>query len=173
MSYRWFDSIDDLQSGRELIRQRRYGVIVTRLGKFQAIQFRPWPKIISVAEVRFWGSRRQERAPADECLLYYNQPLQHSNYLTLAYIHTSWATPYRTLLAAVRILDQVAEIKRSDAILCHVTNPRISDRLLRRFGGERHLEQSSRRHWIKRFYGAYGQVVGGQDSARGANHSSC
>ncbi|MFM7739370.1 MAG: hypothetical protein ACKO9H_08200, partial [Planctomycetota bacterium] len=81
---------------------------------------------------------------------------QHSNYLTLAYIHTSWATPYRTFNAALRVLDQVAEFKRSDAILCDVTNPRITERLLRRQGWERHLEQSRRRHWIKRFYGEYG-----------------
>ncbi len=159
MSFRWFDTISDLQSGREQIRQRRYGVIVCRQGRFEAIQFRPWPKIISVAEVRFWGSRRQERAAADECLLYYNQPLQHSNYLTLAYIHTNWATPYRTFNAALRVLDQVAEIKRSDAILCDVTNPRITDRLLRRQGWIRHLEQSPRRQWIKRFYGEYGGRV--------------
>lgn len=159
MSFRWFDTISDLQSGQEQIRQRRYGVIVCRQGRFEAIQFRPWPKIVSVAEVRFWGSRRQERAAADECLLYYNQPLQHSNYLTLAYIHTNWATPYRTFNAALRVLDQVAEFKRSDAILCDVTNPRITDRLLRRQGWIRHLEQSPRRQWIKRFYGEYGGRV--------------
>jgi hypothetical protein len=103
MSYRWFDSVSDLQAGRQQVRQRRYGVIVVRQGKFEAVRFRPWPKIISVTEVRFWGRRRQERLPVDECLLFYNQPLQHSSYLTLAYIHTGWATPYRTFLAALRV----------------------------------------------------------------------
>lgn len=155
MSSRWFDSVTALDSGRQLIRQRRYGVIIVRRGEFESIQFRPWPKLISVAEVRWWGGWRREWVTPDECLLYYNQPLQHSNYLTLAYAHTSWATPYRSSLLALRILDQVAAIKRSDAILCEVTNSRISDRALRRHGWERHLESSSRRHWIKRFYGDY------------------
>lgn len=171
MSYRWFDSVKDVHAARDQVRERRYGVIVSRQGKLEAIQFRPWPKIISVAEVRFWASRRQDRRPADECLLYYNQPLQHSNYLTLAYIHTSWATPYQTLLAAIRVLDQIAEIKRSDAILCDVTNPRITDRFLHRLGWERHLEQSSRRHWIKRFYGEYGGEVARRNAERAVNRS--
>jgi hypothetical protein len=37
--------------------------------------------------------------------------------------------------------------------------------LLSRQGWERHLEQSSRRHWIKRFYGEYGDVGLRQKSA--------
>jgi len=158
MNGAWFDSIRDLQAGRELVRRRRYGMILVRRGELDSIQFRPWPKLISVAEVRWWGSWQHERGQPDECRLYYNQPQQHSNYLTLAYIHTSWATSYRTFVASLRVLDQIAEIKGSDAILCEVSNPRISDRLLCRQGWVRHLEQSSRRHWIKRFYGAFGGV---------------
>jgi hypothetical protein len=90
--------------------------------------------------------------------------LQHSNYLSLAYVNTSWATPYRTFLTALRVLDEVAAIKQSDAILCEVSNSRISDRLLRRLGWAAHLEESSRRHWIKRFYGDFGAVIAEQAS---------
>lgn len=158
MATPWFDSIRDLEAGRETIRQRRYGMILVRRGELDSIQFRPWPKLISVGEVRWWGGWKHERGRPDECRLYYNQPLQHSNFLALAYIQTSWATPYRTFVAALRVLDVVAEIKRSDALLCEVSNSRISDRLLARQGWVRHLEQSSRRHWIKRFYGEYSQV---------------
>ena len=158
MSSPWFDSIRDVEAGRETIRRRRYGMILVRHGELESIQFRPWPKLISAAEVRWWGGWQHERGQPDECRLYYNQPLQHSNFLTLAYIHTNWATPYKTFVAALRVLDRVAEIKRSDALLCEVSNPRISDRLLSRQGWERHLEQSSRRHWIKRFYGEYEDV---------------
>jgi hypothetical protein len=53
------------------------------------------------------------------------------------------------------VLDEIARIKRSDAILAHVSNPQISDRLMWRWGWERHLVQSSKRQFIKRFYGVY------------------
>jgi hypothetical protein len=50
---------------------------------------------------------------------------------------------------------QDVAIKRSDALLCDVLNERISDRLLQRWGWERHVLDSPRRHHIKRFYGEY------------------
>jgi hypothetical protein len=53
------------------------------------------------------------------------------------------------------VLDEIARIKQTDAIVCDVRNARISDRLLRRWGWESHVPQSRRRHFIKRFYGEY------------------
>ena len=58
MNGAWFDSIRDLQAGRELVRRRRYGMILVRRGELDSIQFRPWPKLISVAEVRWCGCKR-------------------------------------------------------------------------------------------------------------------
>jgi hypothetical protein len=52
-------------------------------------------------------------------------------------------------------LDRIAELKRTDAILCDAANTRLSDRLLRRFGWEPHKPERWRRNFIKRFYGVY------------------
>ena len=61
----------------------------------------------------------------------------------------------RPTAQSVTVLDQIAEIKHSDALLCEAFNQRISDRFLARMGWERHMESSSKRHFIKRFYGKY------------------
>jgi hypothetical protein len=52
-------------------------------------------------------------------------------------------------------LDEIARIKGIDALVCEAWNLRLSDRLLRRCGWERHVLHSRRRHFIKRFYGRY------------------
>jgi hypothetical protein len=56
------------------------------------------------------------------------------------------------------VLDEIARIKRSDAIMAHVTTSSVSDRLMRRWGWEPHLESTGQRHFIKRFYGVYPQT---------------
>jgi hypothetical protein len=150
-----FERIDDLAAGELLLRRRRYGVIVTCGGRLTRVSLRPWPKWISWPEVWWVPWRYHPRGTADRCLLYYNQPLGHSNYLTLKYMATTPGTSYRTFRAALRVLDAIAAIKQSDAILCDVANSRISDRLLARFGWEPHKPQRWHRNFIKRFYGVY------------------
>jgi hypothetical protein len=56
------------------------------------------------------------------------------------------------------MLDEIARIKGAHAIVCHVTNGRISDRLLRRWGWEAHCLNWKGRHFIKRFYGRYADI---------------
>lgn len=62
---------------------------------------------------------------------------------------------FKTFRSSLIVLDEIARIKRIDAIVCEVRNLRISDRLLARWGWESHVPQSRRRHFIKRFYGTY------------------
>ena len=57
--------------------------------------------------------------------------------------------------AATLVLDAIAELKHINAIVCHVTNERITDRLLHRWGWEEHCQDWPGRHFIKRFYGNY------------------
>ncbi len=150
-----FESVRDLDCGAGTIGRRSYGVIEVIDGEFQRIAFRPWPKIVSLAEVIWLGQRTHQRLRADACRLYFNQPFGHRNFLAFKYIVSSFGTSYKTLMTAIRVLDEVARIKHSDAILCEVTNDRITDPMLKRLGWERHLESSARRHYIKRFYGKY------------------
>lgn len=155
MSKKPWQTFDDWHAAHDAIRSRRYGVIETSAGRFVAIHFRPWPKLLSWPEIWPVGSSYHARGQADRCLLYFNQPLMHSRYLALKYLVSTAGTSSATVLAAMTMLDAVAEIKRSDAILCDVANARFSDRLISRMGWQSHKPQRWHRNYIKRFYGDY------------------
>ena len=97
------------------------------------------------------------RIPGDRCRLYYNQPRTSPDYLALKYVLSSRDSSLATFFGALAVLDEVARIKRSDAIVTDVANFRISERLLARFGWERHTTSRWHRNYIKRFYGQYPQ----------------
>jgi hypothetical protein len=153
----WFSAITEFESPAAwaALRRHRYGVIETAGGRVVAVRFRPWPKLLSWPEIWPTGANYHARGDADRCLLYYNQPRGHSNFLALKYIVSTAGTSFPTLRAAVDKLDRIAELKHTDAILCDAANLRISDRLLARFGWESHKPERWRRNFIKRFYGVY------------------
>ncbi|RIK81723.1 MAG: hypothetical protein DCC67_07975 [Planctomycetota bacterium] len=156
MIARWLaTTVTDWDAGGELLRRRRYGVIEASGGQAVAVHLRPWPKLLSWPEV--WPVRRgyHARGVADRCLLYFNQPRRHPNFLALRYVVSTQGTQYATFRAALVALDRLAEVKGSDALLCDAANSRLSDRLLRRFGWEPHAPARWRRNFIKRFYGTY------------------
>ena len=150
-----FEKVRRLEGHEDVIRRRRYGTIVVRESKLDSIQFRPWPKLGSVVESIWATGLGKKRIRKDRVVLYYSQPIFHSNFLTLNYIESSWQTSLKSLIRALAMLDQVARIKQSDALLCEVANSRISDRALRWVGWEPQQLQSKKRHWIKRYYGVY------------------
>jgi hypothetical protein len=151
----WFATIEDWRTGRDALMRRRYGVIETSAGQLVAVHLRPWPKLIAWPEIWPAGPTYHALGEADRCLLYYNQPRRFSNFLALKYIVSTRGTSYATFRAALIALDRLAELKRTDALLCDVANARLSDRLLRRFGWEPHAPRRWRRNFIKRFYGQY------------------
>jgi hypothetical protein len=155
----WTREIDYFDAGRERIRARRYGVIEIAGGSLRAIHLRPWPKLFALSELWPVGWRHHSRGAADRCLLYYNQPRRQPNFLALKYIVSTTGTSYRTFRAALVVLDAIAELKRTDAIVCDVANLRISDRLLARLGWEAHKPQRWHRNFIRRFYGTYPSVT--------------
>ncbi|MBW3595833.1 MAG: hypothetical protein KY475_01005 [Planctomycetes bacterium] len=154
MGWLW-ESIADLDDGAELLRRRSYGVIEAAAGRLIAVHLRPWPKLFTLGGV--WRTPEElERGEAgDRCLLYYNQPRRLPNFLALRYFVSTPRASFQTVRRAIVTLDVVARIKRTDAIVCEAWNRRISDRALRRWGWERHVLHSRRRHYIKRFYGSY------------------
>ena len=149
------ETAGDWDAGREMIRRRRYGVIETSAGRLVAVHFRPLPKLIAWPEIWPTGPNYHARGTADRCLLYYNQPLGHSQFLALRYIVSYQGTQFATFRAALAALDAVAEVKGTDAILCDAANARLSDRLMRRFGWEPHKPSRWHRNYVKRFYGQY------------------
>ncbi len=156
------ETVRDLQSGAAVLRRRRYGVIEVVEGRLVQIQLRPFPKVISLLGVRWddwlWHGRRA----GDRCWLYYNQPWRFPNFLAVVHVVSTAGTSFRTVHQAASVLDDLARLKRSDALLCHVANDRISDRLLRRWGWEAHAPRLRGRNYIKRFDGRYPQVAGGK-----------
>lgn len=151
----WFTPIRDLFAERDQVTRGRYGVIETRDGEFHSLEYRPLPKLISLPEV--WPVRLKfhARGPQDRCRLYFNQPRGMENFLALKYIVSTEGSSYATFRAALAALDQIAAIKRTDAIVCDAANIRLSDRLMQRWGWEPHKPQRWHRNFIRRFYGQY------------------
>jgi len=152
---RWIETFPDLDSARDSVARRRYGVIETHAGELTSVTLRPWPHLLSWREVWLVGADWRPAGPRDRCRLYYNQPRGHERFLALRYVACTAGASYATFRAALRVLDRIAEIKRTDALLCDAANSRLSDRFLRRMGWEPHAPARWRRNYIRRFYGVY------------------
>jgi hypothetical protein len=150
-----FETITDLVAGAELLRRRWYGVIEMVDGRFREVRLRPFPKTISAPEIVLFGNGFHSRAHGDRYWLYYNQPRRFPNFLVLKYIVSSREASFGSLARALDVLDYIARLKQSDAMLCDVGNWRISTKMLGRWGWEPHCPSRWHRHYIKRFYGEY------------------
>jgi hypothetical protein len=151
-------SLENRPAAEQAIRRHRYGVIETTGGQLVAIHFRRWPKLLSWPEIWPTGPVYHASGQPDRCLLYYNQPRRHGNFLALKYIVSTRDSSYVTIRAALAALDGVARTKGSDALLCDAFNKRLSDGLMKRFGWQSHCPQRWHRNYIKRFYGTYPDV---------------
>ena len=141
----------------EVLADKAYGVIEVRDQELYAIHFRPYPKLVSIAEIQ-WGNlwkRSSGSSRCDRVLLFYNQPMFHRNFLALKYFVSDYKSSLASIAVCLSVLDYVAKVKRTDAAITEITNNRIKDRHLSHFGWEEHLQQRKGRHWIKRFYGEY------------------
>jgi hypothetical protein len=160
VSVAWgFETITDFDAGRERIRARRYGLIEMEQGRLRAVYLRPWPKLFSLLELWPVTMRHHARGEPDRCLLYYNQPRRMPNFLALKYIVSTEGTTYKTFRSSLVVLDAIAALKGTDAIVCDASNRRLSDRLLTRLGWEPHKPQRWHRNFIRRFYGTYPTAV--------------
>lgn len=155
----WFVKIDDWDAGRDLLSQRRYGIIESAAGEFVAVHLRPWPKLIAWPEIWPVGAAHHAMGRPDRCLLYYNQPRRFPNFLALRYIVSTAGASFATFRAALDALDRLAQLKGIDALLCDAANPRLTDRVMQRFGWEPHKPQRWHRNYIKRFYGKYPRLA--------------
>ncbi|MEM9586620.1 MAG: hypothetical protein AAGA03_05015 [Planctomycetota bacterium] len=135
------------------LRRWRAGRIRMQKGVLEGVSRRRFAASISVAEV--WWRAKYGRPRGDFCYLDYHQPWGMPGFLTLDYVHSGEGASYKTFVGACRVLDDIAQLRGAQAIVAHVTNASISDRLLHRLGWERHLESWSGRHWIRRFYDGY------------------
>ena len=153
-----FETVTDIDAEADVVRRRRYGVVKVVRGRFVAIHMRPFPKVFAWPELVPVHRRYHARGPDDRCLLYFNQPWRFPNFLALRYVVSAAGTRLATFRGALTVLDAIARIKRSDALLCDVANTRISDRLMARWGWQAHKPQAFHRNYIKRFYGDYPEI---------------
>jgi hypothetical protein len=144
----------DLAADADVLRRRPYGVIEVCGGRLAAIHLRPWPKFVSLLDV-FFGNWYHDHMPGDHVRLFYNQPRRFPNFLTLKYVISARGTSWATFHRALATLDEIARLKRSDALLCDAANFRISPRLMAREGWQAHTNSRWHRNYIKRFYGEY------------------
>ncbi len=146
-------SVSDPIGQAAQLRRWRCGRIVMQSGRLVEIQHRLFCGNVSVAQV--WWQAKYGRPDDDLLWLDYHQPIGMRAFLTLDYIRSGTHAGYKTLLGACRVLDEIARIRNAQAIVAHVTNSQISDRLLHRLGWEQHQKQWKGRHWIRRFYDGY------------------
>lgn len=150
--WKMFEKVTDLNSGCETLMRRNYGVIEVEASSLKAIHLRPYPKLISQIEIWSLGWLKHRLTKGDRCRLYYNQPLSCPGFLSLQYVESACGSTLATFRTALRIFDEIAAVKRVGAVLCEASNVRISERLLERWGWERHCRNSPYRHYIKRRY---------------------
>lgn len=157
---RFFQTIRDFdsKSNQQILRKRPYGVINVVQRQLTAIHLKPIPKIISSIEASWAGGWGKKRDLPNQVQLFYNQPLGHRNFLALKYVVSSIETKWSSVATALSVLDWIATLKRSDAMVCELSNTRLSGRLMKRYGWQQHLENSRRPHYIKRFYGEYPEL---------------
>jgi hypothetical protein len=138
------------------IKQLRCGRIVMEAGHLVAIENHLLSSPVSIAQV--WWESNHGRIQGDVCHLDFHVPRGMPAFLTLDYVRSGNQTSYKTFLGACNILNEVARIKRVGAIVAHITNGRISDRLLERQGWQRHMPNWRGRHFIRRFYDGYPEI---------------
>ncbi|MEM6469457.1 MAG: hypothetical protein AAF802_07785 [Planctomycetota bacterium] len=141
------------QERPELLKRWRCGRIVVEAGTLKHVKLRRLTGSVSMAQV--WWQSRYGRPDDELCWLDYHQPIGMPAFLTLDYIRSGRKAGYRSFLAACCVLDEIAKIRETQAIVAHVSTASLSDRLLLRLGWERHLAHWSGRHWIRRFYDGY------------------
>ncbi len=149
-------AVTHLARGRATLAARRNGRIVIDGARLVAVHGRWWPHWSSLLDV--WFDIRRRPLRSDRCELYYHQPWGAPNFLALSYVRSGPGTSLSTFYAATLVLDEIARWKRAHAIVAHITNPRISDRLLERWGWQAHCLSWPGRHFIKRFYGEYPEI---------------
>ena len=73
----------------------------------------------------------------------------------MKYLLTYGGTSYASVVAARHAVDEVARIKRSDALVCQVSNKRLTGRIMQRWGWQPLNDSPRCTLFVRRFYGQY------------------
>jgi len=141
-------AVTTLAGNEERVSKWRYGEVVLRNGRAVSIQARWWPRWGTV-----WGAmvdRVVRSLPEDECRFYYSFPRSAPGYMSLLYVHAGEKTYYRTFHQGIVAIDAIAGLHKARAIVCQVTNDRLNDRMMTRWGYVKHAENLGDNHYIRR-----------------------
>ncbi len=150
-----FETVTDLVDQADVLARRPYGVIEMVDGRFRRVLLRPYPKMLLGPEILVFGAMHHRYRHGDRLLLYYNQSWRFRSFLAVKYAISARETSMGSIARALDVLDEIARLKRVDAMLGDVSNWRISKRSLARFGWQPHCPSRWHRHYVKRFYGDY------------------
>ena len=141
-------SVNSIEGNADRIRSWNYGELELFDGKLLGIYPRWWPRITSE-----WESFRDSTIrslPSDFCCAYYAFPRRAPGFMSVLYARSGPNTQYKTLYRAVVVMDEIARLRGSDAIVCQTINLRASERLMNRWGYVRHALALGENHYIKR-----------------------
>ncbi len=140
----------------DILKNWRSGRIVMRNGRLVAIRRRGF-LAAPASMIQVWCQTRFRSGEQDVCWLDYRSS-RIGGLMVLDYVRSGPSTRLATFRGACQILDEVARLRQSVAIVAHVSTEAITDRLLVRWGWQRHAGNLKGRHWIKRFYDGYPSV---------------
>ncbi len=125
--------VTQLCSDAARLQRWRAGRIVTADGRMQFIQRRWLP--YRASRLRVWWDRARRPLRTRQCELYYHHRWANADFLVLGYVHSHPAASLASFYCATLVLDEIARLKGSHAIVTEVSNARLSDRLLERWAG--------------------------------------
>jgi hypothetical protein len=137
------------------LREGACGLIEVSDERLVSVRVRRVARRPSRVEALLWGRLVHRWRDGNRCWLYYRQPRRFPRYLVLDYVISTRGTKLATFRGSLALLEEIARIKGSDALLCDVVTARISHRLLTRWGWAPHAPSRWHRNYIKRFYGQY------------------
>ena len=137
-----------IDGNSDRVRSWNYGELELFNGKLLGIYARWWPRIGSQWEA-FQDSYRRT-LPEDHCRVYYAFPRSAPGFMSVLYARSGPNTQYKTLYRAVVVMDEIAMLRESNAIVCQAIGPRTTERLMNRWGYVSHAPALGDNHYIKR-----------------------
>jgi hypothetical protein len=141
--------IDSRSLVAEAVSEVRAGMIQSDASGETLVFGRHWPHWGS--QLGVWIDQRFPRLPDDTCRLFFSRPRNCPGFIAFNYGVSGPQTHLRTCIHALQALHRIADLIDARAIVCHASNSRLSDKVMGRWGYERHAKHLAGRHFIKRF----------------------
>lgn len=126
----------------------RHGVLLAESGEIRGVSQRYFGYQASYWES--WWDRTFRIRRGDRVWLHYSWLEPEREFISLKYVVSARETSLRTVHRALSGLQQIATLGQAYAIVCSISNPRLHDGVMQRFGYERHAFRVPGNHFILR-----------------------